>query len=677
VAVLPSGMRNPRSTAVRHPWSVGRTRAAEGSRGGGGRSPLRGIRSVGSISICALMLTLSLGNGVGRVAAPVPQETHATIDASRTLGHPSAASTGGGTVVIHTDDSHAYNNTAIQSSFVLPSSSSIGTGIIDVWLLEPITETREVGVGVEFDSTTGPARAVAEWGEWYANGSRSVDVNRSLSLPFGVSAVLSIAWAGGVRWSLTANGHAIPSAPGGVVDLGASAAEGLTTASPSGLPSSAPSIWVNSSGPGALPQFFWPQAFGIGPSTSLVLPGDGIVQSSGNAWGVQGENQRAGSGPDAILESTSLPKVPNGTYAWGIGNVNFPPLAAWTSEDPLAFSTAGSALNITVPGGVGSSGSPIGICQELLEPLVNGPWITVGACWVGGLGVRAYMAVTQANGGAYQKEMFAPLPRAGTQAQFVVRDLGRGVWSASINGNTLTDRWGNRTIDAGSDLSNASLGPYGALRGDASADRPGVLTVPRAVLVFPSISSNAPILPPGGRIAPSDGRPPALVVGHLQNSSLPPGAIQVFPGRVPLPFETALWNDAHLPYLQVTSPAKLRAANGWEPQGFSIAVRTSGGEPVPDAHLGFSGPRSAGSLQPSAPTTGSDGTVWVVWYPPSAPGTWEVTITAAQDNFTPTVASVTLVLESSAPAAWAEVLLPAAALGIAALGVLLAGRRRE
>ncbi|MCI4358611.1 MAG: hypothetical protein L3J99_06250 [Thermoplasmata archaeon] len=646
-------------------------------RGPRNRSHPECLRTILSVSVCALLLALFLGTGPFPSAAAAAVPVRDSLESSRTLEAPAASQTSGGTVVVFTDDTHSLHNTALRSSFVLPSTSSLGTGTIDVWLLEPLTDAQEVGVGVEFNSSMGSVRANAEWGEWNTTGSRFLDLNRSLTLPVGVPTVLSIAWEGGVGWGLTANGLTIPSTPGGEVRLGVGSAEGLASLSSSGLPYMAPSIVVNSSGPLALPQFDWLQAFAIGPTTTPLLPGDGIIQHSGNAWGVQGQNQHLGVGPDTFIESTSLPKVPNGTYAWGIGNVDFPPLAAWTSEDPQAFSTTGTALNITVPGGVGASGSPVGICQELLEPLANGPWITVGACWVGGVGIRAYMAVTQADGAVYQKLMFAPLPSAGARALFVVRDQGNGTWMASINGHPLADAQGNRSIDGGSDRSNGTLGPYGALRGDAAADLPTVVNVPQAVLVFPTGSIGTSILPPGGRIAPSDGRPPALVTGHLQNASLPPGSIQVFAGRSPLPFETPLWNEARLPDLQVTSPAKLRATHPWEPQGFPVSVRTSSGEPVAEARIEFSMPPGAGSVEPTVPMTGLDGTVWVVWYPPADAGTWSVTITAAQENFTRNGATVTLVLDASSSAAWAEVVLPVASLGVALLGALLISRRRE
>lgn len=447
----------------------------------------------------------------------------------------------GGIVAIRTDDSRAFNNSLLESRFVLPAHSSVSDGGLVIWLVEPFTETQEIGVGVSVNVSDGSESAVAEWGSWNSGGASTVHVNRSLSVSPGAPAVLSIVDEGGDEWSLAVNGQAVPSGQGGLLDLGVSVADGVPIGGASELPEPVPAVVTTSSGPFPFGWISWTEGFGVGSDASPVAVGDGYVETSGTSWGVQGQDQLPGGGPDEFNESASLPVLANGTYVWGIGNTNFPPVAAWTSTDPSTFSTPGGALEVTVPGGQLPSGSPVGICQELLEPLANGRWLTVGVCWDDGVGVRAYAAVTLADGAAYQEMMYVSLPHPGQEALLAVRDVGHGVWQASINGLVMVDASGNSSIVGGADLGNASMGPYGALRGYPSSALPTFLTYSEGILVYRNLQDPSPFLPPEGRIADSDARFPALVQGHLQNSSLPPGAIQVFPGRTPLPVETPLW----------------------------------------------------------------------------------------------------------------------------------------
>jgi hypothetical protein len=449
-----------------------------------------------------------------------------------------------GVVAVRTNDTRLLDNTRLVSEFALPSTATNSPAAVNLWLVEPFIPSEEVGVGLAVNVSHGSIAASAEWGTWYSNGSSVIHANTSLAVSPGTPVTLSIASSGGDEWSLTANGAEVPSTPGSHLDLGVSVADNVPYGGGSALPEPFPAIVVTSAGPFPFGALSWTEGFAVGSGTSRVLPGNGYVEDSGSVWGAAGQDQRVGAAPDVFNESASFPILPNGTNVWGIGNVNFPPVAAWTSTDPSVFSIPGGALDLTVPEAELPSKVPIGICQELLEPLDNGRWLTVGACWDDGVGVRAYAAVTDADGAAYQQTMYVSLPSAGETALVAVRNVGHGVWQASVNGQIMVDASGNSSIVGGADLGNSTMGPYGALRGFPASALPTVLTFPEGILVYRSPNSASPYLPPEGRIADSDAHPPALVEGHLQNASLPNGTIQVIPGRAPLPFQTPLWGTS-------------------------------------------------------------------------------------------------------------------------------------
>jgi hypothetical protein len=499
------------------------------------------MRAAGSLVVLGVLLLSTLGGlqPGSRVRAGLVPDEGGSWRAPPIVGPFVGA--GNNSVTIRTNDTRLLDNTRLASQLVLPSRAIVSTDAVNLWLVEPLNQSEEVGVGLEVNISHGTVAASAEWGSWDKGGSSTIRNNASLVITPGTPVVLSIAWAGADDWNLTINGVTVPATPGGVLNLGVSVADNVPYGGGSDLPDPVPALVTSSTGPFPFAQLSWSQGFVVGSGNSPVLPGDGYVEASSAVWGVVGQDQQIGAAPDEFNESPSLPVLPNGTYVWGIGNANFPPVAAWTSTDPSAFSVPGGALEITVPPAELPSHAPVGICQELLEPLDNGRWLTIGACWDGGVGVRAYAAVTDADGAAYQQTMYVSLPSAGETALIAVRDVGPGVWHASVNGQLMVDARGNSSIVGGADLGNSSMGPYGALRGFPSAALPTVLAYPEGILVYPSVDTAAPFLPPEGRIADSDARPPALVEGHLQNASLPNGMIQVLPGRTPLPFQTQLW----------------------------------------------------------------------------------------------------------------------------------------
>jgi hypothetical protein len=504
----------------------------------------RAIRHAGSLVVLALLLFSTFL--LAFPASTAPSGSSSRLGRAEVSVARASPFGGAGTseLAVLTNDSRLLNNTRLLTRFVLPSSGSLASGEVNLWLVEPLTEREEVGVGVAVNVSHGSVGATAEWGIWGSNGSSTIDVNRSFQPSAGTPVLMSIVSQGGGNWSLTVNGLSVPAGSGGLLDFGVTVADDVAYGGAVGLPEPSPTVVTTSLGPFPFALLSWTQAFGAGPADSPYLPGFGYAETSGATWGAAGQDQPSGGGPDAFNESASLSVLANGTDVWGIGNADFPPVAAWTSTDSRTFSTPGGALELTVPAGELPSHKVVGICQELLEPLANGEWITVGACWDNGTGVRAYMAVTDADGAAYQKSMYVALPSGGQAALLAVRDVGHGVWEATVNGLVMVDAFGNSSIDGGADLCNATMGPYGALRGYPSAALPAVLNFPDGILVYRSLAASAPLLPSDGRIADSDARPPALIQGHLQNATLPSGAIEVFPGRTPLPFQTPLWDAA-------------------------------------------------------------------------------------------------------------------------------------
>ncbi|HEV2428410.1 MAG TPA: hypothetical protein VGV64_00985 [Thermoplasmata archaeon] len=594
---------------------------------------------------------------------------------------PPAAVAGGGEVSVYTDDARAFNTSELSSNLTLPTLRGMVSGTADIWLYEPLTTARVVGVGIAVSAGPMGPSAYAEWGTWGGPGGSNTTVNRSLPVPIGTPVRLDIALAHGTDWRFTLNGASVPETSTGLVDLGVSRGDTPGGIPAAGLPAAAPQITVRSSDPIEIGPINWSEVLSFGARSARVAAGDGLLASSGNAWGVIGEDQQPSLPSDRISEGAGLAPLPTGTNLWGIGNVNFPPIAAWTSENPVTFSTPGSALELSVPAARTAAGGPIGLCQELLEPLVGGPWITEGACWFDGVGVRSYLALTQANGPAYQVETTAALPSAGSNALLALRDLGGGTWRASVNGVNLTDPSGNASFFAGSDRSNASLGPYGALRGYPNAALPDRLDFPEAILIYPDGRASAAVLPPEGRIAPSDAVPPADVEGREQNLSLPPGAIEVRPGQPSQPFETPLWGVPTLAPLEVGAPATVAAAPVSGVAPFAVRVTDTHGDPVAGAEVSLSAPSGAGTVSTSSSVTDPSGRVFVTWSPIRPQGNWTLTVRAVQVNYSSASATVDLVVRPTVtpfgPIGWIGPPLIVLAAVVVATALILRWRNRR
>lgn len=483
--------------------------------------------------------------------------------------HRNSESTDGGVLAIGTNDSRAANNSFLESRFHIPALSTEATGSLQVWLVEPLTGSEDLGVGVWVNATTGGrVSLVGLWGTWDPEGAGAIQENSTENFGTGSGVQLSIASAGGGEWSLTVNNLSVPLLRGGLVSLGPTVADPSVPPQVPDLPWGVPTIVVRSFGPFAFSGIAWSTAFAVRSSTSVSSVGDGFVESVDANWGAVGQNQDPAVGADSFNESLYDPELANGSMVWGIGDSTFPPVAAWTSDGSTAYSTPGAALELVVPPATLDTGTAVGLCQELLEPLDNGVWLTVGACWEDGQGVRAYVAVTQADGEAYQKVMQVPLPGAGQEALLSVRDFGGGNWRASVNGVVMVDAEGNASVHGGTDLSNSSQGPYGALRGYPGAALPTSFDLPISTAVYPTPQASSPEVTPEGTVAPSDAETPALEEGDLQDPALVPGQILVLPDQPPIPFETPLW-------VEPTNASSLAPWGG--PGAFELSFLTAAG----------------------------------------------------------------------------------------------------